>query len=452
MHRPKLFFAAALLLGTAARGDIRVITEHTDADADAKFVFKSVPPPSNNDAGTVAKFSIVAGTADPNSGELGVLHDSRLPREADDPAHNFFFNAGTDGGRIRLDFGGPIDIKQMNSYSWHPSTRAAQVYQLYASDGNATNFNAAPGNTLDPGKCGWHLLARVDTRPKDGNPGGQHAVSISADSGNIGSYRYLLFAIARTESADPFGNTFFSEIDVLDGTSHSNLATQKDAASEIVVTTGQYEISIDTSDTPDLTEWARKQLAPMAKEWYPKIVGLLPSPGYEAPTKVTILFSEDMRGVAATSGTRIRCAGTWFRRNLEGEAVGAVFHELVHVVQQYGRARRANPDATRPPGWLTEGIPDYLRWFIYEPQTKGAEITRRNISRARYDASYRITANFLNWATLKYAKDLAKSLNAAIREGKYSTELWKTLTGHSIEELGDEWKREMEAKVAAENS
>ena len=79
--------------------------------------------------------------------------------------------------------------------------------------------------------------------------------------------------------------------------------------------------------------------------------------------------------MAATGGTRVTCAAEWFRRNLEGEAKGAVVHELVHVVQQYGRARRNNPDATRPPGWLVEGIPDYIRWFLYEPQSRGAEIT-----------------------------------------------------------------------------
>jgi hypothetical protein len=25
------------------------------------------------------------------------------------------------------------------------------------------------------------------------------------------------------------------------------------------------------------------------------------------------------------------------------------------------------------PGWLVEGIPDYIRWFQYEPQSHGAD-------------------------------------------------------------------------------
>ena len=126
----------------------------------------------------------------------------------------------------------------------------------------------------------------------------------------------------------------------------------------------------------------------------------------------------------------------WFRKNMQGEARGAVVHEMVHVVQQYGLARRKNPDAPRVPGWMVEGIPDYIRWFLYEPESKGAEITARNISRARYDANYRITGNFLNWVVDKYDKDIIRKLNAAAREGKYTEALWKDYTSKTVQELG----------------
>lgn len=42
------------------------------------------------------------------------------------------------------------------------------------------------------------------------------------------------------------------------------------------------------------------------------------------------------------------------------------------------------------------------------------------------------------------------TLNAAAREGKYSEELWKATTGHTVQELGDEWKAAMEKKIVAE--
>lgn len=212
---------------------------------------------------------------------------------------------------------------------------------------------------------------------------------------------------------------------------------------------GKYEIIIDTSETPDLRAWAETELMPVAKEWYPKLVELLPSEGYEAPDKVSITFSKDMRGVAATGGNRIRCAADWFRKNLQGEAKGAVVHELVHVVQNYGWGRRRNPEATRTPGWIVEGIPDYLRWFKYEPETKGAEITARNIDRAKYDANYRISGNFLNWGAQKYGEKLIVQLNAAAREGKYKDELWKEWTGKTVEELGADWKKMHEERLSA---
>jgi hypothetical protein len=216
---------------------------------------------------------------------------------------------------------------------------------------------------------------------------------------------------------------------------------------KLTARTGKYEIIIDTSETPDLRDWAEKELMPVMTEWYPKLVAMLPSEGYEAPDKVTITFSKDMRGVAATGGNRIRCAAEWFRKNLKGEAKGAVVHELVHVVQNYGWGRKRNPEATRTPGWIVEGIPDYLRWFKYEPESKGAEITSRNIARAKYDANYRISANFLNWVAQNYGEKVIVQLNAAARESKYKEDLWEDWTGKTVQELGDTWKKMHESRL-----
>jgi len=212
---------------------------------------------------------------------------------------------------------------------------------------------------------------------------------------------------------------------------------------------GAYRIAIDVSGTPDLEEWARADLAPVVDAWYPKIVDLLPSEGFEAPRELDITFLPDMRGVAATSGTRVRCAAAWFRSNLKGEAKGAVVHELVHVVQQYGGGRGGE---RRPPGWLVEGIPDYIRWFLYEPESRGAEITRRALPRARHDAGYRVSANFLHWAVRAHGAAIVPRLNAALRAGEYRDELWRELTGSALEDLAKAWmdglKRSLDAQEA----
>ena len=449
--------AVVLMFAAGSHAEIKIVVgHHRNQDAAADFKFANVPSPSQSDAAAKAAFTIVDGQRDSNGGDVDKLHDGKIPTEDDQPAENLFFSQGADGGRILIDLGGIIVIKQVNTYSWHPDTRGPQVYTLYVGNGDVNGFNPQPKKGTDPQTCGWRRLAQIDTRPKEGENGGQYGVSISDSGGALGKFRYLLFDISRTEAADPFGNTFYSEIDVVEPNAPVVAAApaippRGELREEVIeAEDGKYQITIDTTETPDLTDWAHKDLTPVVREWYPKLVKMLPSEGYEAPKRVSVTFSASMQGVAATGGTRVRCAAAWFRQNLQGEAKGAVVHELTHVVQNYGMARRTNPNATRTPGWIVEGICDYIRWFLYEPQTHGADITARNIARARYDANYRISGNFLNWVTATYDKDIVRKLNAAAREGKYSEDLWKTATGHTVQELGDEWKASLEKKIAAE--
>ncbi|HEX2999411.1 MAG TPA: hypothetical protein VHR86_04155, partial [Armatimonadota bacterium] len=182
----------------------------------ADFNFKNLPKPARNDAATTAQFTLVDGRQDPNGENIDKLHDGQIPRQEDQPQRNFFFAQGTDGGRILVDLGKATSLKQVNSYSCHPGSRGPQVYNLFASDGQAGNFNPQPKKDTDPEKCGWKLIAKVDTHTSPGEPGGTHGASISSSSGAIGNYRYLLFDIYQTENSDSFGNTFYSEIDVIE--------------------------------------------------------------------------------------------------------------------------------------------------------------------------------------------------------------------------------------------
>src|ERR1043166_183697 len=216
---------------------------------------------------------------------------------------------------------------------------------------------------------------------------------------------------------------------------------------------GYCEISIDTAQAAGLKDWAEEKLAPALAEWYPKIVTMLPSEGFAAPKKFSVIIRPG-NGVAATGGTRVTANSNWLKKELQGEAIGALIHEEIHVVQQYGSARRNNPNATRFPGWLTEGIPDYIRWFIYEPQSHGADLTwmrkmmqgRRTFA-PRYDAGYRMTANFIDWVITKYDQSIVAKLNAAARQGTYKDELWTTATGKAVKDLGEEWKLALQDKL-----
>ena len=206
-----------LLTGAVARAEVKVVFEcNRGADATAGFKFKNVPSPASNDAASKARFMLVDGLRDENGGNLRVLHDGRVPSEEDQPGRNFFFDQGQDGGRVAIDLRKVIEIKQVNTYSWHSDTRGPQVYKLYAADGSAAGFDARPKKGTDPAKCGWKFVVAVDTRPKSGEGGGQYGVSVSDSARAIGKYRYLLFDISATEKDDLFGNTFYSEIDVID--------------------------------------------------------------------------------------------------------------------------------------------------------------------------------------------------------------------------------------------
>lgn len=192
----------------------------------------------------------------------------------------------------------------------------------------------------------------------------------------------------------------------------------------VAVPDKSFEYTIDTSQAPELKEWADK-LRPEIEKWYPRIVQYLPSEGYTAPKKFTITFKK-MTGVAYTAGTDVVCAAQWFTAHTDDQ--GAVIHELVHVVQQY--RYRSNP------GWLVEGVADYIRWFKYEPPTKPP---RPNPARAHYNDSYRTTAAFLEFVATQYDHEIAVHMNGAMREGHYKAELWTEYTGKTPEELWAEY-------------
>ncbi len=71
-------------------------------------------------------------------------------------------------------------------------------------------------------------------------------------------------------------NTFYSEIDVIDRDAPETEIAEAPAMEvrreTVEAEGGMYQVTIDTSETPDLTEWAHQELAPVVREWYPKLV------------------------------------------------------------------------------------------------------------------------------------------------------------------------------------
>ncbi len=182
------------------------------------------------------------------------------------------------------------------------------------------------------------------------------------------------------------------------------------------------------SDAPDMKEWVIKA-SQICERQYAMICDELMSPGFKPLTVIRLNLKNDYKGVAAAGGGRITGSVSYFKSHPDD--IGAMVHETTHCVQMY--RGRGNP------GWLVEGIADYIRFFKYEPGKLG----RLDPDRVNYDNSYRVTAAFLGFVVDKYQPLLVNKLNALMREGKYKEEAWKELTGKTLEELNQDWRRSL---------
>jgi predicted alpha-1,2-mannosidase len=157
---------------------------------------------------------------------------------------------------------------------------------------------------------------------------------------------------------------------------------------------------------------------------YPKLFNKYNS---ESPKEVLFFIDDKYTGVAEASGNRVRFNPAFFNKNLED--LDAITHELMHLVQQYGYSNC--------PGWVTEGIADYVRAIYGINNVKGGWTMPDVLPTHSYNNSYRITARFFIWITQNYKSDFITTLDGMIRQKKYSENTWKELTGKSVEEL---WK------------
>ncbi|HEY3964170.1 MAG TPA: PQQ-binding-like beta-propeller repeat protein [Planctomycetaceae bacterium] len=194
------------------------------------------------------------------------------------------------------------------------------------------------------------------------------------------------------------------------------------------------EFEVDVKDAPEMQSWA-DNVARICERAYPMINEELKSEGFKPSHFVTMTLSSRYRGVAQASGNRITGSVKFFTDHPDD--VGAMVHETAHVVQQY--RGRGNP------GWLVEGVADYVRFFKFEPGNLG----RIDAERAHYNNSYRVTAAFLAYVAGRYDKELVLKLNRLMRDGKYQNEVFTELTGKNLDDLDQEWRETLKAAAAA---
>jgi hypothetical protein len=180
----------------------------------------------------------------------------------------------------------------------------------------------------------------------------------------------------------------------------------------------------DTSDAPDLKEWAAKAEKECQK-WYADFARTLGSEESRLPKAIKINYTTQYNGVAACSGDTITVSAKWIREHPDD--MGCILHEMSHFQQSYPKY---------DPVWLVEGISDYVRWFMYEPESKRPKV---NPAKASARDSYRTTGAFLDYLSKKYDKNIVRKLSKSLKESRYDESYFKDLTGKTLDELNTEW-------------
>ena len=159
---------------------------------------------------------------------------------------------------------------------------------------------------------------------------------------------------------------------------------------------------------------------------YPKLVKKF---NKKSTKNVTFVIDPNYNGVAATSNARVVFSSKYMTAHPSD--IDIVTHETMHIVQGYG-------GRSGMPGWLTEGIADYIRYAFGVDNVGGGWSLPKFSEKQSYKNSYRITARFLAWLEYSGHKGIVKKLDQAGRDKTYENgAIWEKLAGKNIDDL---WK------------
>jgi hypothetical protein len=204
------------------------------------------------------------------------------------------------------------------------------------------------------------------------------------------------------------------------------LATAFVAAHPTAATGEEVVVKLDTTQVPELADWGEEARDLMVK-WHPRFANLLASKGFTPPNRMEFILQKSDKGIGGTSGNRIVVSSHWIEKHAED--IGLVAHELVHIIQRYPSPQ---------PGWVTEGIADYMRWAIFEG--KPLDFFPVSLKEQGYRDSYRVTAGFLLWLESDQAPGIVRRLNAAMRNRAYDDAVFEKAAGKPLDELWKEYQ------------
>ena len=190
------------------------------------------------------------------------------------------------------------------------------------------------------------------------------------------------------------------------------------------ITRGKYTLVI-VNDEADFDPVTRQRMVDAFFTVYPKEASRF---NRRTLKRVEFFIDPTYTGVAETGGGIARYNPKWLKSHPED--IDVVTHEVMHIVQDY---RQENP------GWLTEGIADYVR-YVYGVNNLKSRWTLPDYKPTQsYTNAYRVTARFLLWVEKHHRKNLVDKLDSALRAGTYRPDLWVKLTGKTVDELWSEY-------------
>lgn len=222
-----------------------------------------------------------------------------------------------------------------------------------------------------------------------------------------------------TDQNIALGGTYTYQVQAVDGNNAVSGLSDPLQVSMPSQTTPVPQITVDTSATPDLTNWANNVVVPELQVWYPKIADLIDFP-YSTPTSsFTIVFDPNAQGVASTDAAKgiITVSAAYARQNPDD--LGMFIHESTHIIQNAIHYSR---------GWIVEGMADWAREFPYHDRDPVVPLPTDS-----YIEGYSMGSYLLNWAEVHYGNGtLIRSLTDAFHYDRYSdTAQFPIVTHHT---------------------
>ena len=182
-------------------------------------------------------------------------------------------------------------------------------------------------------------------------------------------------------------------------------------------------VRLNISQAPQLENWG-VHAKELIKLWSPRVAKILDVQKY--PHNIDLTIQKSYEGIAFADSNSITVSSHWIEKYPED--IGLIVHEVVHVVQLYPEFE---------PGWVTEGVANYIRWHLYEK--KPLYWFPIGEDEKGYEAAYRITGGFFLWIVIHKNEDFIKILNTYMKGCEYKDSIFFQYTGNDLDALWQEY-------------